>query len=121
MRPEHIRECEEAIEIVTKLRLKLVVKPMNDFDPSNLWDEEVQDMEEAGDTTNAKWFLEWLEEEGHRLVRSGKVVYWYDPSDGIYKEDLHELRYYLTRCPKISLEYRESLDRPRAFCGASSS
>lgn len=106
---EIVREAEQEVKHITGYDIKLTIKPMNDFSEDTLWDEEQPiDDEDVGDTTNARWFLTWMLEQGHHFVRCMKQPFWYNPDVGTWTSDLTDIRSYISQCPTLSKIYCES-------------
>jgi hypothetical protein len=66
----------------------------------------------GGDFDCAFWFLEFLEDNGHKIVRSGRNFYWYNPDKGIWSAELkYELRKYINKCDYIDEKYNQSVKK----------
>ncbi len=100
---------KQAVKELTGYDVTFEIKSLSDFDEDKLWDESTpMECDDAGDTTSARLFLGWLNDNNHHFVRCGKQVFWYNPSDGIWSQDLTDLRSYINDCPVIGEDYRES-------------
>ena len=94
---ELLFEIQQEIKRKMGLDLSMSVKTMNDYDTSKLWDEEVKDeqSEEMGDADAAELFYERITRDGHQFKRCGAVTWWYNPEDGLWRNDLTTLRRYM--------------------------
>jgi len=108
--PQVLRDAEDAVERKVGFRIQLVSKPLNDFDPTQLWgDSEDDELEKDADMTDmeaCELFVEHLRERGFSFVKSRKRVYFYDPSKGLWDDDKDQLRCFLKDCPTITKKYR---------------
>tara|TARA_R110000803_G_scaffold20214_2_gene52331 strand:+ start:2501 stop:4654 length:2154 start_codon:yes stop_codon:yes gene_type:complete len=104
---EHIQEAKQNVKQITNYDIDITIKPMNDFEPTELWDDDIEELGEAGDHESAKMFLEWAEENGHHFVKCKKQVFWYNPDVGIWNDDLNDLRHLINECTEISWDYRQ--------------
>ena len=49
------------------------------WDPGEAHESNEDESGSGGDRESAEMFLSWMEEEGHKFVRSGKDIWWYRP------------------------------------------
>lgn len=115
VKDEDIRQAERNVKMVCGYDIALEVKPMNDFNPDELWDDADIGMAEAGDHESARLFLEWAVQQGHHFVKCKRTTYWYNPDHGIWNSDLDDLRHLIAKCPVISIEYRQMAKRKDAL------
>jgi len=113
--PDHIEEAKYNVRRVTGYDVDITIKPMNDFEPSDLWNEDCEELPEAGDHESAKMFLGWAEEQGHHFVKCKKQVFWYHPEVGIWNDDMDDLRHLIAECDVISREYRQMANKKDAL------
>ena len=95
-----LRKAEEAIVKETGYKVELVIKPMDDYDAGELWsDNASSNSPDMGDAESAQAFLEWCEEQGLHLMRSGDSCLWYKQEEGIWvsEKNFNALKPYMTK------------------------
>ena len=112
---DHIIEAKQNVKKVTGYDIDITTKPMNDFNAEELWNDDCQETEEAGDHESAELFLEWAKEHGHHFVKCKKQVFWYNPEVGIWNDDLDDLRHLIAECPDIAWDYRQMAKKKDAL------
>ena len=112
---EHIQQAKRNVKQITGYDVNITVKPMNDFEPENLWDENCEEMYEAGDHDSAKLFLDWAQEKGHHFVKCKKEIFWYNPEAGVWNDQLEDLRHLIAECDTISRDYRQMANKKDAL------
>ncbi len=106
--PQVLRDAEDAVERRVGFRIQLAPKPLGDYDPSLLWNDDDDEMvkdEEMTDMDACDAFVDYLVEQGFRIVLSQKRLYYYDPNKEIWCDTADDLRFYLKRCPAITKRY----------------
>lgn len=86
---DDLRSAELALTLEKGYDLVLEEKPLK-FDEEEVWGENYIDPENH--TEIARDFLKYMETQGHRFFRFNKEYYWYAPENGVYKNDLRQLR-----------------------------
>jgi len=115
-----IHDIEEYVKQQNHIEVELVVKPMNVFDETKLWDDKTTgDSDESNDTDEAKKFLEWMTELGHHFCRSKSTLFWYNHEIGIWKmgADNIDLRSYIINCPELDPSFSKSLRKQDCVIG----
>tara|TARA_R110002153_G_C13324980_1_gene497421 strand:+ start:714 stop:2852 length:2139 start_codon:yes stop_codon:yes gene_type:complete len=112
---DHIIEAKQNVKQVTGYDIDITTKPMNDFEPTELWDDDIEELGEVGDHDSALYFLEWAKGKGHHFVKCKKQVYWYNPEEGIWNDDLDDLRHLISECTEIAWDYRQMAKKKDAL------
>lgn len=105
VKDEVLRSAEQSVKHLNGYDIKLEKKDLTNFDETTLWGDEKEndddDDAETSETALARRFIQWLEDEGHRLVFSDGNYYWYDPLFGVYREDFRQLRTMIDECEDL--------------------
>jgi len=113
-----LKSCEDEILKHNGYVIKVITKPLDDFDRSILCEEEDTDeMEDEIDHDNhteiAENFITELEEAGHKFLRFENTIYWFNPEKGYYEEDdLREIRPFMknSKCiPKKTTKFQTDI------------
>ena len=108
---EDLRQIESFVKQQNHIDIELVIKPMNDFVPEQLWDEDTpyQD-DDPNDADEARKFIDYMTDRGHTFVRCKTAIFWFNPDHGIWSDtDLISLRSYIINCDKVSPIYSKGV------------
>lgn len=108
-----LQACETAILEEHGYTMKVITKPLHDFDNSILGDKGEDETDENNHTEIAEQFIAELEGLGHKFIRFENKIYWYNPEKGYYEQDdLREIRPYMkdSKCiPKKTTKYQTDI------------
>jgi len=88
-----------------KYKVNIIKKPMETLNLDGLTE---KDELPENDYDSAVAFLDWLEGQGHRLIRYKKKTFWFNKDVGIYNNDLFEIRKFIAQCDEINIDYRKT-------------
>jgi hypothetical protein len=102
---ECFRIAERAIHDRVGFNVELVKSELNDFEPDELWDEDVdgQLLEELNDASACKLFMKYMSDLEHHFTKCCSTFLWFNPKIGYWKEcpKADDLRVFMNECSAI--------------------
>jgi phage/plasmid-associated DNA primase len=110
MTDEQLEQLNNYVD--AKYKVQIIKKPMETLDLDGL---EIEKELPQNDYDSAVAFMDWLDENGYRLIRHDKDTYFYDKDKGIYTKNIYELRRLIALCDMLNDGYRKFTSKQNAL------